>query len=35
MTIRLERLGWMHRGPHGTPASGPGSREGQAALFEA
>jgi Zn-dependent peptidase ImmA (M78 family) len=33
MTIRLEKLGWMHRDEHGEPVSGPAPRPGQEALF--
>ncbi|MGH3848273.1 MAG: ImmA/IrrE family metallo-endopeptidase [Pseudonocardiaceae bacterium] len=33
MTIRLERLGWMHRDAHGRPVSGPKPDLGQGALF--
>lgn len=33
MTIRLERLGWMHRDEQGTPVSGPEPTPGQGALF--
>ncbi len=35
MAIRLEKLGWMHRGEDGIPASGPQQAPGQATLFGA
>ncbi len=35
MTIRLERLGWMHRDEHNVPISGPAPAPGQASLFGA
>jgi IrrE N-terminal-like domain len=34
MTIRLERLGWMHRDASGTPVSGPDRSTLQAVLFQ-
>lgn len=33
MVIRLEKLGWMHRGDDGIPVSGPKPVAGQASLF--
>jgi Zn-dependent peptidase ImmA (M78 family) len=33
MTIRLERLGWMHRGDNGIPVSGPAPTPGQQSLL--
>lgn len=33
MTIRLERLGWMHRGDNGIPVSGPAPPPGQQSLL--
>jgi hypothetical protein len=35
MTIRLEKLGWMHRDEDGIPVSGPANPPGQQVLFGA